>query len=37
MCMGPKARAATVQARQITLYGIEKSGVGIVTKGARKL
>merc|ERR1719245_163500 len=31
---GPNARATTVQARHITLYGIEKSGVGKFTKRA---
>ena len=29
--MGPNARATTVQAKHITLYGIEKSGVGRLT------
>lgn len=27
LCKGPNANATTVQARQMTLYGIEKSGV----------
>ena len=29
---GPKAKATTVQVKQITLYGIEKSGVGKFTR-----
>lgn len=28
LCMGPKAKATTVQVRQMTLYGMLKSGVG---------
>lgn len=28
LCRGPNAKATTVQARHITLYGILKSGVG---------
>lgn len=28
LCSGPNANATTVQARQITLYGMLKSGVG---------
>lgn len=31
LCSGPKASATTVHARQITLYGMEKSGVGKLT------
>lgn len=30
LCNGPKAKATTVQAKHITLYGILKSGVGNV-------
>ena len=34
LCNGPKAKATTVHVKQMTLYGIEKSGVGKFTNRA---